>query len=48
MATQAPAAPKVRVALFTRPSAAGSPDSTIMIMQKDDKPVSVYLQTKAN
>ena len=44
-----PAAPKVRVALFTAPtSTAGSPDSTIMIMQKDDKPVRVYLQTQVN
>lgn len=43
-----PAAPKVRVALFTAPTtAAASPDSTIMILQKDDKPVSVYLQTQA-
>jgi hypothetical protein len=41
-----PAAPKVRVALFKAPTAgAGSPDSTIMIMQKEDKPVSVYLQS---
>lgn len=42
-----PAAPKVRMALFTAPtSTAGSPDSTIMVIQKDDKPVSVYLQTQ--
>ena len=42
-----PAAPKVRVALFTAPtSTAGSPDSTIMVIQKNDKPVSVYLQTQ--
>ena len=42
-----PAAPKVRVALFAAPTTtADSPDSTIMIMQKDDKPVSVYLQTQ--
>jgi hypothetical protein len=42
-----PAAPKVRVALFTAPtSTAGSPDSTIMVIQKDDKSVSVYLQTQ--
>jgi hypothetical protein len=34
------------VALFKAPTAgAGSPDSTIMIMQKEDKPVSVYLQS---
>jgi hypothetical protein len=41
-----PAPPKVRVALFKAPNAgAGSPGSTIMIIQKDDKPVSVYLQS---
>lgn len=41
-----PAPPKVRVALFKAPTAgAGSSDSTIMIIQKDDKPVSVYLQS---
>ena len=42
-----PPAPKVRVALFKPPSiAAASPDSTIMIIQKDDNPVSVYLQSQ--
>jgi hypothetical protein len=41
------AAPKVRVALFKSPAAAGtSNDSTIMIMQKNDKPVTVYLQSQ--
>jgi hypothetical protein len=40
------AAPKVRVALFKAPTTgAGSPDSTIMITQKEDKPVGVYLQS---
>lgn len=48
-ASTSPAAPKVRVALFTAPtSTAGSPDSTIMIMQKNDQSVSVYLQTQVN
>ena len=42
-----PAAPKVRVALFKAPvGRAGSPDSTIMIIQKEDKPVSIYLQSQ--
>jgi hypothetical protein len=48
-ASSSPAAAKVRVALFTAPtSTAGSPDGTIMIMQKVDKPVSVYLQTQVH
>jgi zinc-ribbon domain len=42
-----PPAPKVRVALFKAPTAGiGPADSTIMIIQKDDKPVSVYLQSQ--
>jgi hypothetical protein len=45
-ANASPAQPKVRVALFKAPTAgAGSSDSTIMIMQKEDNPVSVYLQS---
>jgi hypothetical protein len=48
-ASTSPAAPQVRVALFAAPtSTAGSPDGTIMIMQKVDKPVSVYLQTQVH
>ncbi len=46
-ASASTAAPRVRVALFKAPSAEGtSPDSTIMIIQKNDKPVSVYLQSQ--
>jgi hypothetical protein len=42
-----PAASKVRFALFKAPTTgASSPDSTIMILQKEDKPVSVYLQSQ--
>jgi zinc-ribbon domain len=42
-----PPAPKVRVAIFKAPTAgAGSPNATIMIIEKDDKPVSVYLQSE--
>lgn len=48
-ANVSPSAPKVRVALFTTSTTtAGSPDSSIMIMQKDDKPVSVYLQSQSH
>jgi hypothetical protein len=44
-----PAPPKVRVAVFKVPTAAaGASDSTIMIIQKEDKPVRVYLQSNVN
>jgi hypothetical protein len=45
-ATEPPTAIPRWIALFKAPTTgAGSPDRTIMIIQKDEKPVSVYLQT---